>query len=432
MTLLFGTATFNSKNHLMIGGCDTTELAQQFKTPLYIYDVAQLRHQARGFKQTFQELAVKHRVVYASKAFSCLAMYPLLQEEGLACDVVSGGELYTALKGGMPPELIEFHGNNKTKEELAYALQAQIGTIVIDNFYEIELLEELLKDQQQTQKVLLRLTPGVNAQTHDYITTGQTDSKFGFDVASGQATQALKRLLASEQLDLQGVHCHIGSQIFATAGFLAAVEKMMTILKSWQQEYSFTANILNLGGGFGVKYTEADDPLEPSAFVKKIVQGVKEHCQQLAYPLPEIWIEPGRSLIAQAGTTLYTVGASKELPGLRQYVAVDGGMGDNLRPALYEANYSAYLANRQPDAKTETITLVGKYCESGDVLIRNLKSFPLKAGDLLAVPTTGAYGYSMASNYNRNPRPAVVFVEAGAATLVVRRETYQDLIALDC
>lgn len=432
MPLLFGTAAINSEEHLVIGGCDTTQLAKEYGTPLFVYDVAHIRAQARGFKQTFNELGVKNKVVYASKAFSCLAIYQVLQEEEIACDVVSGGELYTALKGGMNPANIEFHGNNKTKEELAYAIDSNIGMIIVDNFYEIELLEELLTAKKKQQKVLFRITPGVDAETHDYILTGQVDSKFGFDVTSGQATEALQRLMNSEVFDLQGVHCHIGSQIFSAEGFLAAVEKMMAILKEWQQTFNYTANILNMGGGFGVKYTETDEPLAPELFVKNIVSGVKGQCQLLDYPLPEIWIEPGRSLIAEAGTTLYTVGARKDIPDVRNYVSVDGGMGDNIRPALYEAKYDGFLANRSGNDDRETVTIVGKYCESGDVLIRDIDLPHLEAEDLFAITTTGAYGYSMASNYNRNPRPAVVFVEEGQAKLVVRRETYEDMTSLDC
>ncbi len=386
--MLFGTAKMNRENHLEIGGCDTVKLAQKFGTPLFVYDVAHIRAQARGFKQTLNQLGIKNKVVYASKAFSCLAIYQVLKEEDIACDVVSGGELFTALKGGMEPAEIEFHGNNKTPEELRYALDNKIGTIVIDNFYEIDLLEELLATRNQTQKVLFRVSPGVDAETHDYILTGQEDSKFGFDVASGQATEALVRLLSNPSFDVQGVHCHIGSQIFAVEGFLAAVEK--------------------------------------------IVYSLKGHCEQLGYPLPELWIEPGRSLIAEAGTTIYTVGAQKEVPGVRHFVSVDGGMGDNIRPALYQAVYDGFLANRDGHDSVKEVTVVGKYCESGDVLLRDILLPEVKAGDLLAISSTGAYGYSMASNYNRNPRPAVVFVEDGQAKLVARRETYEDMTTLDC
>jgi len=430
--MLFGTAKMNRENHLEVGGCDTVKLAQKFGTPLFVYDVAHIRAQARGFKQTFNQLGIKNKVVYASKAFSCLAIYQVLKEEDIACDVVSGGELFTALKGGMEPAEIEFHGNNKTPEELRYALDNKIGTIVIDNFYEIDLLEELLATRNQTQKVLFRVSPGVDAETHDYILTGQEDSKFGFDVASGQATEALVRLLSNPSFDVQGVHCHIGSQIFAVEGFLAAVEKMFTILEDWRQVHQFTARVLNMGGGFGVQYTQQDEQLAPAKFVEKIVYSLKGHCEQLGYPLPELWIEPGRSLIAEAGTTIYTVGAQKEVPGVRHFVSVDGGMGDNIRPALYQAVYDGFLANREGYDSVKKVTVVGKYCESGDVLLRDILLPEVKAGDLLAISSTGAYGYSMASNYNRNPRPAVVFVEDGQAKLVARRETYEDMTTLDC
>ena len=430
--MLFGTAKMNRENHLEVGGCDTVKLAQKFGTPLFVYDVAHIRAQARGFKQTLNQLGIKNKVVYASKAFSCLAIYQVLKEEDIACDVVSGGELFTALKGGMEPAEIEFHGNNKTPEELRYALDNKIGTIVIDNFYEIDLLEELLATRNQTQKVLFRVSPGVDAETHDYILTGQEDSKFGFDVASGQATEALVRLLSNPSFDVQGVHCHIGSQIFAVEGFLAAVEKMFTILEDWRQVHQFTARVLNMGGGFGVQYTQQDEPLAPATFVEKIGYSLKGHCEQLGYPLPELWIEPGRSLIAEAGTTIYTVGAQKEVPGVRHFVSVDGGMGDNIRPALYQAVYDGFLANREGYDSVKKVTVVGKYCESGDVLLRDILLPEVKAGDLLAISSTGAYGYSMASNYNRNPRPAVVFVEDGQAKLVARRETYEDMTTLDC
>lgn len=430
--LLFGTATINKEDHLTIGGCDTTELATTYGTPLFIYDVAHIRARARGFKQTFNQLGVKNKVIYASKAFCCLAMYKLLVEEDLGCDVVSAGEIYTAIKAGMSPEDIEFHGNNKTKEELVYAVEQGVGTIIIDNFDELSLLSEILKQAGKTQRVMFRVTPGVNAETHDYILTGQEDSKFGFDVNSGQATQALEQILADERLDLIGVHCHIGSQIFAIEGFLAAVEKMFAILKEWEQIQGYYARILNMGGGFGVRYTEADQPMPPEAFVQAIVQAIKGQCEYLNYPFPEIWVEPGRSIIAEAGTTLYTVGSQKIIPGVRHYVSVDGGMGDNIRPALYGAVYSGFIANRLSHESPERVTIVGKYCESGDILIKDITLPPMQSGDLFAMTSTGAYGYSMANNYNRNLKPAVVFVENGQAKLVIRRETYEDLIALDC
>ncbi|MHC5373627.1 diaminopimelate decarboxylase [Enterococcus sp. LJL120] len=430
MCMLFGTAKFNQDNHLEIGGVDTTELVKEYGSPLFVYDVAHIRQMARGFKQTFEEMKLKNKVIYASKAFSCLAIYDLLKEESLSCDVVSGGELFTALKGGFPASEIEFHGNNKTAVELREAVAAGIGTIIIDNFYEIELLSSILHEAGKKQKVLFRVSPGIEAETHEYILTGQEDSKFGFDVASGQAEQALLMLLNDNAFEVAGVHCHIGSQIFDTTGFSLAADKMIELLAAWAKAYHFEAKILNVGGGFGIRYTSSDDPLPPAEFVKIIAAKIQEHWKKISYPLPEIQIEPGRSIVAEAGTTLYTVGSQKEIPGIRNYVSVDGGMGDNIRPALYEAEYDAHLANRAGD-NPEKIRLVGKYCESGDILIRNIEMPRLVPGDLVALTSTGAYGYSMASNYNRNLKPAVVFVENGAATLVVRRETYEDLIALD-
>lgn len=428
--MLLGTAKINEAQHLEIGGCDTVKLAEKYGTPLFVYDVAEIRKQARGFKRTFEDLGVKNKVVYASKAFCCLAVYQLLQEENLACDVVSGGELYTAIKGGMAPENIEFHGNNKTKAELAMAVDLNVGTIVVDNFYEIELLKEILQEKGKTQSVLIRITPGVNAETHEYILTGQVDSKFGFDVNSGQAEKALQLLLDQKYFDLRGVHCHIGSQIFTADGFLMAVEKMMAIINDWRKMYQFEAAVLNMGGGFGIRYTEQDDPISSEAFVRAIVSAIKGNCEVLAYPLPEIWIEPGRSLIAEAGTTLYEVGSIKTIPDVRTYVSVDGGMGDNIRPALYEAVYDGMLANRV-GAGEEVVTIAGKYCESGDILIKDIALPKLASGDLFAITSTGAYGYSMANNYNRNPRPAVVFVEDGIDQLAIRRETYEDMAHLD-
>ncbi len=432
MPILFGTSKMNEKTHLEIGGCDTTVLAEKYGTPLYVYDVACIRSQARGFKETFNQLELESKVTYASKAFTCIAMYQLIQEEGLCCDVVSGGELFTALKAGISASDIAFHGNNKTYAELKMAIDAKIGTIMIDNFHEIELLSSILEEQDQKQAVMLRLAPGVDAYTHKFILTGQEDSKFGFDIKSGQAEEALKKVLADPHFDLIGLHCHIGSQIFDTEGFKIATEKMMAVMMDWKTRYEFVAKSLNLGGGFGVKYTQEDDPLEPTAYVKEIATIVKATCHKENYPIPSIWIEPGRSIVAEAGTTLYTVGSKKEIPGIRTYVSVDGGMGENIRTALYDAKYEAFPADQSGDMKEEElVSITGKYCESGDMLIHDIKLPKLEAGDILAMTSTGAYGYSMASNYNRNPRPAVVFAENGESRLVIKRETYEDLTHLD-
>lgn len=427
----YGTTGVNGKGHLEIGGVDAVELAQQFGTPLYVYDVALMRERARGFKQTFDEQNVKAQVAYASKAFSTIAMLQLAEEEGLSLDVVSGGELYTAIAAGFPVERIHFHGNNKSREELEMALDHKVGCIVVDNFYELEMLKTICHEKNQMVSILLRVTPGIEAHTHDYILTGQEDSKFGFDLQNGQAEEALKTALHIKQFDVLGIHCHIGSQIFETTGFLLAARKIVEKMNQWNKELAFEAKVLNLGGGFGIRYTSEDEPILPSQYVSEIIKEVKKLVEQYSLKMPEIWIEPGRSLVGDAGITLYQVGSSKEVPGVRKYLAVDGGMSDNIRPALYQAKYEAVLANR-PLAKTsEKVSIAGKCCESGDMLIWDLPLPETGDEDILAVFCTGAYGYAMSNNYNRLPRPAVVFVENGKATLVVKRETYEDLIRLD-
>lgn len=426
-----GTMKVNEKGHLEIGGMDTVDLAVQFGTPLYVYDVALIRERARGFKQTFDKLGIKAQVAYASKAFSTVAMVQLVDEEGLSLDVVSGGELYTALAADFPSERIHFHGNNKSREELEMALKNNVGCIVVDNFYELELLEEVCESLAARTKILLRVTPGIEAHTHDYILTGQEDSKFGFDLQNGQAETALQKALSSSWIETLGLHCHIGSQIFDTTGFILAAKKIFEKMAEWKEKHAYEPKVLNLGGGFGIRYTEDDDPIHASQYVEEIIGEVKKQAEQYSMKMPEIWIEPGRSLVGDAGITLYQTGSRKEVPNVRNYLAVDGGMSDNIRPALYQAKYEAVLANRVLDKPEETVSIAGKCCESGDMLIWDL---PLpKAGDqdLLAVFCTGAYGYSMANNYNRIPRPPVVFIENGEAKLVVKRETYEDILRLD-
>ncbi len=427
----YGTTGVNKNGHLEIGGVDSLELAKNFGTPLYVYDVALIRERARGFKHAFEEQNVRAQVAYASKAFSTVAMVQLAEEEGLSLDVVSGGELFTALAAGFPAERIHFHGNNKSREELEMALDHQIGCIVIDNFYEIELLKTICLEKSTKINVLLRVTPGIEAHTHDYILTGQEDSKFGFDLQNGQVEEALAAVLSFPYFHVLGLHCHIGSQIFETTGFLLAAQKIVEKMAEWKERISFEAEVLNLGGGFGIRYTKADEPIPPSQYVSEIIKEVKQLIEHYSLKMPEIWIEPGRSLVGDAGLTLYKIGSSKDVPEVRKYLAVDGGMSDNIRPALYQAKYEAVLANKPLAENSETVSIAGKCCESGDMLIWDL---PLpKAGgeDILAVFCTGAYGYSMANNYNRIPRPAVVFVEEGTANLVVKRETYEDLIKQD-
>ena len=428
---LYGTQTVTSEGHLAIGGVDTVELAKEYGTPAFIYDIALFRERARGFVETFKKENVKAQVAYASKAFSAVAIYQVAQQEGLSVDVVSGGELFTALKAGFPTEKIHFHGNNKSVEELTYALDSKIGCIVIDNFYEIELLKQLTRERQQKMAVLIRVTPGVEAHTHDFITTGQADSKFGFDLSNGQADEAFKALYEDEYLQLKGMHCHIGSQIFETEAFSLAAKKVVDKMAEWKQQYAFEATVLNLGGGFGIRYTAEDAPLEPAVYVDDMIKAVKKEAETFGIELPEIWIEPGRSLVGDAGTTLYTVGSHKTVPDVREYIAVDGGMSDNIRPALYEAKYEGAIANNMNAALTTNYTVAGKLCESGDKIIEDIKLPEVQTGDILATFCTGAYGYSMASNYNRVGRPAVVFVENGNHQLAVKRESYEDMAQLD-
>ncbi|AZU63208.1 diaminopimelate decarboxylase [Neobacillus mesonae] len=427
----YGTTGVNNNGHLEIGGVDSLELAKNFGTPLYVYDVALIRERARGFKQAFEEQQVRAQVAYASKAFSTVAMVQLAEEEGLSLDVVSGGELYTAITAGFPAERIHFHGNNKSREELEMALEHQIGCIVIDNFHEIELLKDICSEKSTKVNILLRVTPGIEAHTHDYILTGQEDSKFGFDLQNGQAEEALAEVLPYDYFNVLGLHCHIGSQIFETTGFLLAARKIVEKMTEWKQKLAFEAEVLNLGGGFGIRYTNEDEPIPPAQYVSAIIKEVKLLIDQNSLQMPEIWIEPGRSLVGDAGITLYKIGSSKDVPEVRKYLAVDGGMSDNIRPALYQAKYEAVLANKPLAQTSDTVSIAGKCCESGDMLIWDLPLPEAGKDDLLAVFCTGAYGYSMANNYNRIPRPAVVFVENGNATLVVKRESYEDLIKLD-
>jgi diaminopimelate decarboxylase len=427
----YGTMAINSEGHLSIGGCDTIQLAKEFGTPLYVYDVALIRERARAFKQTFQQLGVPFQVAYASKAFSSIAMIELINEEGLSLDVVSGGELYTAIKAGFPPNRIHFHGNNKSREEIKMALTYNIGCFVVDNFYELETLHQLCKELNKKTNILLRVTPGIEAHTHDYILTGQEDSKFGFDLQNGHADKALQLAKSYNKLNVLGLHCHIGSQIFDTTGFILAAKKIIDKMANWKSEYGFEPTVLNLGGGFGIRYTEEDEPIPPEQFVYEIVKFIQQYVSEKDLSLPEIWIEPGRSLVGDAGTTLYTIGSRKDVPNVRSYLAVDGGMSDNIRPALYQAKYEAVLAHKPLEEHEETVSIAGKCCESGDMLIWDLPLPKCFSNDILAVFCTGAYGYSMANNYNRIPRPAVVFVENGVPRLAIKRETYEDLIKLD-
>ncbi|MFT8400852.1 MAG: diaminopimelate decarboxylase [Lentilactobacillus diolivorans] len=423
--------TTNQAGHLEIGGCDTLDLAKEYGTPLVVYDVKSIRDQIHHFQKVFEDNDVDYAVSYASKAFACIAMFQLINQEHGHIDVVSGGELYTAIQAGFPMDHVSFHGNNKSREELEMAVDHQIGVIMLDNFHEIDLLKQVLEERNSHINVMLRVTPGVSAHTHEYDQTGQVDSKFGFDLKSGQARQALDQVLADPRMTMLGIHAHIGSQIFEVKGFEMAATTLVDTLGDWHEEIGYTAKVVNVGGGFGIRYTQADDPIAPEMFVDAIVKAIKKRTHELGLPMPAVWIEPGRSIAGPAGYNLYTVGSRKDVPGIRSYVTVDGGMGDNIRPALYQAKYEAVLAKNPKAPIKETVRVAGKYCESGDILIQKQDLPATQPGDVLAMLATGAYGYAMASNYNRNPRPAVVFVENGHSQVAIKRESFEDLVHLD-
>lgn len=423
--------TVNECGHLEIGQLDTTELAREFGTPLYIYDVEAIRNNCRAFIDTFNELDVKAHVSYASKAFSSIAILQVIEQEGLGLDVVSEGELFTAMQAGFPAEKIHFHGNNKSLAELEMAIDYGVGTIIIDNFFEIALLEELLNQKNKQINVLIRVTPGIESETHHYIMTGNEDSKFGFNIQNGQAEAAFNKLHHHPRIKLRGLHSHIGSQIFTTESFQLAINMLFNTVAKWKQTAGFIPEVMNFGGGFGIRYTRNDAPLPNEQYVKEIVKHVEKNVASIGIDMPEIWLEPGRSIVGNTALTLYRAGAIKDIAGVRKYVSVDGGMADNIRPALYEAKYEAVIANKVLEKPIETVSIAGKACESGDMLIWDLPVPKLDHDDIIAVFSTGAYGYAMASNYNRFLRPAVVFVENKEAKLVIRRESLEDIVKND-
>ncbi|MFZ5817433.1 MAG: diaminopimelate decarboxylase [Bacillota bacterium] len=428
----YGTAARNQAGHLTIGGVDVLDLAREFGTPLYVMDEALIRENCREYVGAFRQLYPDFAVAYASKAFLCTAMVALVEQEGMSLDVVSGGEIMTALKAGFPMERAYFHGNNKTDEEMELALKAGVGRLVVDSIHELHQLNRVAGEIGVTAPIYLRLTPGVGAHGHHYISTGQLDSKFGLAIELGIGMEATKLALSLPHLELKGFHCHIGSQILDLEGYKVAVGRMLDFVVQAQRETGFVTRELNLGGGLGVRYTPADTPKRPAELVALMVDAVKAGCAERGLELPKLIIEPGRSIVAEAGTTLYTIGTVKEIPGIRTYISVDGGMGDNIRPALYQAEYECAVANKLDSPAEKLVTVAGRYCESGDKLLIDVKvANDVAPGDLLAVFTTGAYNYAMASHYNRYPKPAVVFVHEGQAELVVRRESFADMTAFD-
>lgn len=422
----------NEQGHLTVGGMDTVELAKEYGTPLYIMDEGLIREHCRSFRESMDKYyGGQGLVCYASKAFCCKAMCRIMLEEGLGLDVVSEGELYTALSVGFPPEKLCFHGNNKTDHELSYALENGVGRIIVDNIYELERLNRLAEKTGRTANIMYRIKPGIDAHTHNFIMTGQIDSKFGFALETGEAYEAVKKAIECSHINLVGLHCHIGSQIFDIDPFVKAAEVMLTFIAKIKDELGFEVKELNLGGGFGIRYTEEDAPVGYDKYMEKVSEKVKEVCTEKNIKLPFILIEPGRSIAAPAGITLYTVGGRKEIPNIRTYVSIDGGMGDNPRYALYQSKYDVEVANKANLPKTETVTVAGKCCETGDLIGEGMPIQPVEPGDILAVLATGAYNYSMSSNYNRIPKPPVVMIRDGKSRVVVKRETFEDIVRND-
>ena len=390
-----------------------------------------IREYCRDYRKYFKCEENNNRVAFAGKAFLTLQMCKLLNEENMSLDVVSGGELYTAYKAGFPLERVMFHGNNKTLDEIELGVKLGVGNFVVDNHYEMESLNKIAKSYDKVQSIYLRITPGIEAHTHEYIKTGQIDSKFGFAPVGTVIEDAVKKAISLENINLAGIHCHIGSQIFELQPYEDAVVVMLDLIKKVQENYGYFIKEVDFGGGFGIYYNKGDKPRTTKEYCETIINKVDEVCKRTGQDRPILTIEPGRSIVANSGTTLYTIGSVKEIPGVRTYAAIDGGMTDNIRPALYNAEYECVIANRVEEKCGQTITIAGKCCESGDILIENVDLPEVKNGDILAVLTTGAYGYSMSSNYNRIPKPAVVMVKDGNARLVCKRESYEDIIRND-
>lgn len=424
--------SINEKNHLQIGGIDTTDLAKQYGTPLYVMDEDQIRKNCRVYKDAVNKYYDGNGLIlYASKAFSCMYIYRVMQQEGMGIDVVSGGELYTALKAKFPMDKVYFHGNNKTNEEIELAVKNEVGRIVVDNVFELGRVDAICAKYKKTAKILFRIKPGIDAHTHDFIQTGQIDSKFGVALETGEAMDIVAQASNLSNVEVVGVHCHIGSQIFDLAPFELAAKVMMNFIADVKDKLGLSLSELNLGGGFGIKYLDSHDPVAYDAYMKAVSNVVKETAENRGIDIPKILMEPGRSIVGPAGITLYTVGAVKEIPNVRTYVSVDGGMADNPRYILYQSEYSVLLANRAGDKAEKPVTVAGKCCESGDLLAEGVMLPDVKAGDTLAVLATGAYNYSMASNYNRIPRPPVVMVSGGKSKIALKRESYDDLIRND-
>ena len=421
------TGRVNAHGNLELGGVDVADMAAEFGTPLYVFCEETLRGRCRAFQDAFRSAHPDTQVVYAAKAYVGPALARLVQEEGLGMDVVSGGELAVAQSVGFPPESIYFHGNNKSEAELAQAMDYGVGRIVVDNLPELDRLEALAAGRGQTQGILLRITPGIDPHTHAHTTTGVLDSKFGLPLATGDAAEAMRRALRSPHLRLVGLHFHLGSPIFELEPYAAAVDAVLAFAAPFREE-GFRMEEFSPGGGFAIAYTRDQHPPSHAEYAQTIVEAAHKACETYGFPSPKLIIEPGRAISGPAGVSVYTVGAVKEIPGVRTFVAVDGGMGDNIRPALYDAQYEAVAATRMTEPHDRVVTVAGKFCESGDILVRDASLPPMAPGDLIAMPAAGAYAPSMASNYNLNGRPPIALVKDGNARLIRLRESVEDML----
>jgi diaminopimelate decarboxylase len=424
------TTKITPQGHLEIGGCNVADLVAEYGTPLYVLCEDTLRAKCREFLEAFTSLHPETEVHYASKAYIGPALAKIMAEEGLGLDVVSGGELAVARIAGAPPEGIAFHGNNKSAQELSDALDYGIGHIMVDNLTELDLLNKLASERGMKQAILLRVTPGIDPHTHAKTTTGLVDSKFGLNISNGQAAEAVRRALNCESLELKGLHFHLGSPIFEFEPYIEAIEVVLDFAAQYREE-GFELQEFSPGGGFAIAYLRDDRPPKPAEYAAAIVGALRQGCEQRNLPMPKMSVEPGRSVVGPAGVAFYTVGSIKYIPGVRTYAAVDGGMGDNIRPALYEAKYEAVVATRMNEEPSVTYTVAGKFCESGDILVEEALLPPLSVGDIIAMPAAGAYSPSMASNYNENPRPPIVLVKDGNSRVIRRRETAEDLMRAD-
>lgn len=430
--MIYDNLAVNEKGHLTFAGYDTVELAEKYGTPLYLMDEDKIRQRVREYKKAMSDFMPQGSVPeFASKAFSCRQIYRIMAEEGIDIDIVSVGELYTAVTAGFPMERAFFHGNNKTDSDIEFAIENGVGYFVVDNEDELYAVDRCASKRGVVQKILLRVTPGIDPHTHKKISTGSVESKFGIAIGTGQAEETVLKALDLENIELCGYHCHIGSQIFDAEPFHTASEIMLKFIADIKDKYGYSPDMLNLGGGLGVRYVESEPEIDYYGELRKIAETIKKQCTQLQLDMPKILTEPGRSLVGDAGITLYTVGGVKEIKGYKNYVSVDGGMTDNPRYTLYESPYTVILASRPEDKKDFTATVAGRCCESGDLIQEDVAMPRPERGEILAVLTTGAYNYSMASNYNRIPRPPVVMLNSERDYIAVKRETLEDICRLD-